>query len=223
MKDFKSDYSLVYPSFCRILNHLSLLHDDVRIMLVNKISDDFMLFRKRANKDKRAAYENRIRNTNFICEATKFRLINTGFIVSILETAIENYSSSDMYVIGAIVENIGRFLYLNPESHEEFHKLLEELETKILSEAKGSDIKQRKILNSIKFAQQGEKVRSHLQDQSSELIKFTRYLLSIIDKDNEVKIWDELLNLPWPFQGDELAFEIYNFLRFASEDQVFKT
>lgn len=74
--EYRYEYALMTPFFCRMIANLSKYFRDIGEALVSKLLDDFNHL-KENTKDSFKDKERRIRNMKFICELTKFRIFPT--------------------------------------------------------------------------------------------------------------------------------------------------
>jgi hypothetical protein len=123
---------------------------------MDKLKSDYDLFKKRDKPSKNVLQDNRIRNILYISEMVKFRVIDSWFILDVLEDCLATFTANDAKVIMFGLNNCGRFLYLFEYSqidHERYLKFLKDLEAKNYEQT--SDANFSSINSIIKYCKQG--------------------------------------------------------------------
>lgn len=205
MTDFKNDYHLVLPYFARVIANIASKYPDIRDMLKEKLSSDFYLFKKRDKNIGNMLWDNRIRNMTYIGEATKYRIISPNLVISCIKESILEFNLNDKKVIVTALENCGRFLYLLPESTEEFQRLVEEVVKRMNESLNSSNtIQNKQIQTAILYCKNGPYLRERLWKKTSRDVEYLIYLLEKMNLKNTERISEEIFCLDW--QKNEFTY-----------------
>ncbi len=67
--------------------------------------------------------DKKTRNFKYICEFTKFKIIDGEKTIVCIQNLIEDLKGHNIELLISVLENVGRFLYLSPNSANKYQPL----------------------------------------------------------------------------------------------------
>lgn len=220
--DYKIDYHLVAPFFCRILANISNFCNDMPDMIMEKIKIDFDKHKANPRRSEDVIFDARIRNIKFLTELTKFRVIKPNFTQNIFKQCIEEFKDNDIEIIINILEGCGRFLSKHDETSERFNYLIEKLQKK--RDAKMmSDALDLQLQSVIKYSQTIILKEEKAEDSNNRipiLIRYIDFLLDKLEADSHkmVSFSNEFLKLPLKSEGKIFITRVLHYVKFGRAD-----
>jgi regulator of nonsense transcripts 2 len=117
----KSNFA-VLRFFGRFIMNISELKKDFSVEISQALIADYNNLSK---EDVRNMDDERIKNIRFICEMIKFNAFPMQNIFDILKKLLEDFKGISIDLLCNLMENAGRYLYLNEQSHLKFSNFLE--------------------------------------------------------------------------------------------------
>jgi len=102
--------------------NISELKKDFSVEISQALIADYNNLSK---EDVRNMDDERIKNIRFICEMIKFNAFPMQNIFDILKKLLEDFKGISIDLLCNLMENAGRYLYLNEQSHLKFSNFLE--------------------------------------------------------------------------------------------------
>ena len=112
--EYRKEYQLVTPYLCRIGAVVGLVHRDLAEWLVEAVFGEYDRLRESINTNF-VMNDKRSRNLKYICEFTKFKIVDPERTLAVIQNLIEDLKGYNIELLIAALESVGRFLYLEPQ------------------------------------------------------------------------------------------------------------
>lgn len=121
MRSSKTNYAIL-RYYARFVSNISQLRKDIQAEICTSLMNDFNdLSREEVlNMD-----EERIKNIRFISEMIKFNLFPMQNVFEMLKKLLDDFKGISVDLLCNLMENAGRYLFLNEQSHLKFNSCLE--------------------------------------------------------------------------------------------------
>lgn len=126
LMEYRKKYQLVTPYLCRIAANLHQKWRDVAEHLSEQLFSDYEKLKEAAANDP-VVPDKKNRNLKYICELTKFGLIETDRMVGCIKDLIDHLTVGNIELLISSLESVGRFLYLGRTTGPKFVFLMTQL------------------------------------------------------------------------------------------------
>lgn len=113
--EYRKEYQLVTPFLCRIAAIVAQNYRDIQETVVDSLFADYEKLRENINTNF-VINDKRSRNLKYICEFTKFKLIDNEKAILCIQNLIDDLKGYNIELLISTLESIGRYLYLSPIS-----------------------------------------------------------------------------------------------------------
>ena len=124
---YRKEYQLVTPYLCRIAAVVGHGHKDLVDNVVEAVFAEYDKLRQTSTTNF-VVNDKRSRNLKYICEFTKFKIIEAERTLAVIQNLIEDLKGYNIELLISVLESVGRFLYLSPQNANRFTFLLSKLE-----------------------------------------------------------------------------------------------
>ncbi|OCH88273.1 transcription factor [Obba rivulosa] len=112
------------PHYSRFIAILNRYMPDIGSEIVAMLDEEFRYLQRKKNVVKELA-EVRSKNTAFISNLTKFRVVPPHVILHMFKVCLDDFSGTNVENIAHLLEGCGRFLLRSEDTHEPFSKMLD--------------------------------------------------------------------------------------------------
>jgi hypothetical protein len=128
--EYRKEYHLVTPYLCRVIAIINIHYKDIGDLVNETIFSEYEKIKDTAAtsfviNDKKSRF------LKYICEFTKFKVVDPEKTMNCIEHLIENLQGYNLELIVAVLENVGRFLHLSEASANRFTFLMNKYENVI--------------------------------------------------------------------------------------------
>lgn len=113
--EYRKEYQLVTPFLCRIAAIVATNFRDIQEGIVDSLFSDYERLRENINTNF-VINDKRSRNLKYICEFTKFKLVDNDKTIACLQNLIDDLKGYNIELLISSLESVGRFLYLSSVS-----------------------------------------------------------------------------------------------------------
>lgn len=121
LRSSKTNYAIL-RYFARFITNISLIKKEYQVEICQSLMSDF---NDLAREEVLKMDDERIKNIRFICEMIKLNLFPMQHVFEILKRLLDDFKGMSIDLLCNLMENAGRFLYLNPQSHLKFNSCLD--------------------------------------------------------------------------------------------------
>lgn len=121
LRSSKSNYAIL-RYYSRFVSNISQLRKDIQVEICTSLMNDF---NDLSREEVLNMNEERIKNIRFICEMIKFNLFPMQNVFEILKKLLDDFKGVSIDLLCNLMENAGRYLFLNEQSHLKFNSCLE--------------------------------------------------------------------------------------------------
>ncbi|EGR33548.1 mif4g domain protein, partial [Ichthyophthirius multifiliis] len=204
--EYRKEYNLMVPQLCRFVAVVSKYFKDLADFLVDKVIKDFNIYKEK-NRQDFSFRDKKIRYLKYLCELVKFKVVDLGKILDILKSLIDDFSTQQIDLVCAILDNCGRFLYKCNESRFRYCGLLDNLQWK-LQKANLPTNKLIQLENSINLSKPSKKRQIKAPKEETEEQKFINYLIFyVLNIQNFKQVTEVLSNMNWNEQLEQYCFK----------------
>lgn len=112
--EYRKEYQLVTPFLCRIAAAVSQNYKDVIEWLLEAVFSEYDKLRETTSTNF-VVNDKKSRNLKYICEFTKFKLIDPERTIAVIKNLIDDLKGYNIELLISALESVGRFLYLAPQ------------------------------------------------------------------------------------------------------------
>lgn len=121
LRSSKTNYAIL-RYYSRFVSNISQLRKDIQVEICTSLMNDF---NDLSREEVLNMNEERIKNIRFICEMIKFNLFPMQNVFEILKKLLDDFKGVSIDLLCNLMENAGRYLFLNEQSHLKFNSCLE--------------------------------------------------------------------------------------------------
>jgi regulator of nonsense transcripts 2 len=121
--EYRKEYHLVTPYLCRIVAIVNLHYKDIGETVNDIVFGEYEKVKDTVSTTF-VANDKKSRIMKYICEFTKFKVIEADKTLNCIETLIDNLNGFNISLIISVLENVGRFLHLSENSGNRFTFLM---------------------------------------------------------------------------------------------------
>ncbi|ELR24703.1 MIF4G domain containing protein [Acanthamoeba castellanii str. Neff] len=132
------------PYYARLVATLNQCMKDIGPALVAMLEEEFNYFMRKKDQ---MMIETKLKNIRFLGELVKFRVCPLHLIFNCLKECLDDFLHHNIEVACALLDQCGRFLYRNPETHVRAKNMLD-----IMMRLKGSKNLDNRLANNVENA-----------------------------------------------------------------------
>ena len=121
LRSSKTNFA-VLRYFARFICNISQIRKEYQVEICQSLMNDFNDLGK---EEVLNMNDERIKNIRFICEMIKFDLFPMQNVFEILKKLLDDFKGISIDLLCNLMENTGRYLYLNEQSHLKFTSCLD--------------------------------------------------------------------------------------------------
>jgi len=121
LRSSKTNYAIL-RYYSRFVANISQFRKELHAEICTALMNDF---NDLSREEVLNMNEERIKNIRFICEMIKFNLFPMQNVFEILKKLLDDFKGLSIDLLCNLMENSGRFLFLNEQSHLKFNSCLE--------------------------------------------------------------------------------------------------
>jgi regulator of nonsense transcripts 2 len=121
LRSSKTNYAIL-RYYARFILNISQIRKDFQLEICTALMNDFNDLSK---EEVLNMNEERIKNIRFICEMIKLNAFPMQNVFEILKKLLDDFKGVSIDLLCNLMENAGRYLFLNEQSHLKFNSCLE--------------------------------------------------------------------------------------------------
>ncbi|KAJ9131172.1 ARM repeat-containing protein [Pleurostoma richardsiae] len=194
LTDVPKGRSDLLPCWARLVATLGQYMPDIPKGLVDYLDAEFRSLQRRKEKD--FLGQVRLSNIRYLAELTKFGIVPEHVVFHCLKVSLDDFSRMNIEIICNLLENCGRYLLRNPETHPRMASFLETLQRKKSVQHIGQ-AERMLIENAVYYVDPPERPAIQ-QKERTPMELFIRKLVYVdLTKRNYSKILKQIRRLHW--------------------------
>jgi regulator of nonsense transcripts 2 len=182
------------PIYSRLVATLGQYMPDVPQGLITYLDDEFRSLQRR--KQKEFLGQVRMINIRYLAELTKFGVVPEHVIFHCLKVCLDDFSRTNIEIMGSLLENCGRYLLRNPETSPRMASFLETLGRKKTATHLGQQ--ERMIIeNAMYYVDPPERPAIQQKERTPMELYIRKLLYLDMNKRNYTKILKSIRKLHW--------------------------
>jgi regulator of nonsense transcripts 2 len=182
------------PLYSRLIATLGQYMPDIPQALISYLDDEFRSLQRR--KQKEFLGQVRMINIRYLAEMTKFGVVPEHIIFHCLKVCLDDFSRTNIEIMGSLLENCGRYLLRNPETCPRMVSFLETLTRKKTATHLGQQ--ERMIIeNAIYYVDPPERPAIQQKERTPMELYVRKLLYLDMNKRNYTKILKSIRKLHW--------------------------
>jgi len=121
LRSSKTNYAIL-RYYARFVSNISQFKKEYQSEICQSLMNDF---NDLSREEVLNMNEERIKNIRFICEMIKFNLFPMQNVFEILKKLLDDFKGVAIDLLCNLMENAGRFLFLNEQSHLKFNSCID--------------------------------------------------------------------------------------------------
>lgn len=182
------------PLYSRLVTTLGKCMPDIAHSLVSHLDEEFRSLQRRKQKDSLTGV--RTSNIRYLAELTKFGLVPEHVIFHCFKVSLEDFSRMNIEIICNLLENCGKYLLRNPDTHPRMKSFLETLNRKKSAQHLGQQ--ERMLIENALYSVDPPERAAIQQKERTPVELFVRKLIySDLNKRNVERIIKQVRKLHW--------------------------
>ncbi|KAL5614330.1 uncharacterized protein BROUX77_000167 [Berkeleyomyces rouxiae] len=194
LTDVPKGRSDLLPYWARLVATLGQYMADVPKGLVDYLDAEFRSLQRR--KEKEFLGQVRIANIRYLAELTKFGIVPEHVVFHCLKVSLDDFSRMNIDIMCNLLENCGRYLFLNPETSPRMISFLETLQRKKSVLHIGPD-ERMKIENAINLVNPPERSAIQQKERTPVELYIRKLIYTDMTRRNYNKILKQIRKLHW--------------------------
>ncbi|KAL3712637.1 mRNA decay protein [Talaromyces marneffei ATCC 18224] len=194
LQDIPKGRTDLLPLYSRLVATLGQHMPDIPQGLIAYLDEEFRSLQRR--KQKEFLGQVRMINIRYLAELTKFGVVPEHVIFHCLKVCLDDFSRTNIEIMGNLLENCGRYLLRNPETSPRMSSFLETVGRKKAATHLGQQ--ERMIIENAMYYVDPPERPAIQQKERSPMELFIRKLLYLdMNKRNYTKILKSIRKLHW--------------------------
>ena len=216
--------------FARLYNNISPIFRDLLNDLQNFLIDNFNEWKpkkiyenKEANINTGALFALCLKDVRFISEMVKFGAFPIKSVFDIIKDLLDDFKFKSIECLSQILDNCGRYIYLNKISQEKFGQILDTIKKMAHNNLMHDDRAFRLITNSISICKPQEKTLIKKVKKRSDEEEYLRFLMNncLNSDENSIKKVAALIRrFDWNKNENIIFKVILKYLLSSNEDKI---
>ncbi|KKF95464.1 Regulator of nonsense transcripts 2 [Ceratocystis platani] len=194
LTDVPKGRSDLLPYWARLVATLGQYMADVPKGLVDYLDAEFRSLQRR--KEKEFLGQVRLANIRYLAELTKFGIVPEHVVFHCLKVSLDDFSRMNIDIMCNLLENCGRYLFLNPETSPRMTSFLETLQRKKSVLHIGPD-ERMKIENAVNLVNPPERPAIQQKERTPVELYIRKLIYSDMTRRNYSKILRQIRKLHW--------------------------
>ncbi|QKX59764.1 uncharacterized protein TRUGW13939_06906 [Talaromyces rugulosus] len=197
MQDIPKGRTDLLPLYSRLVATLGQHMPDVPQGLITYLDEEFRSLQRR--KQKEFLGQVRMVNIRYLAELTKFGVVPEHVIFHCLKVCLDDFSRTNIEIMGNLLENCGRYLLRNPESSPRMASFLETLGRKKTATHLGQQ--ERMIIeNAMYYVDPPERPAIRQKERTPMELYIRKLIYLDMNKRNYTKVLKAIRKLHWEEQ-----------------------
>lgn len=209
VQDVPKGRSDLFPLYSRLVATLGQYMPDVTQGLISYLDEEFRSLQRR--KQKEFLGQVRSSNVRYLAELTKFGVVPEHVIFHCFKVSLDDFSRMNIEIIGNLLENCGRYLFRNPETHPRMASFLETLNRKKAAQHLAQQ--ERMVIENAVYYVDPPQRPAIQQKERTPMESYIRKLVYLdMTKRNYTKILKSIRKLHWEEQEVSYSCIISHFI-----------
>ncbi|KKA31125.1 hypothetical protein TD95_000607 [Thielaviopsis punctulata] len=194
LTDVPKGRSDLLPYWARLVATLGQYMPDVPKGLVDYLDSEFRSLQRR--KEKEFLGQVRLANIRYLAELTKFGIVPEHVVFHCLKVSLDDFSRMNIDIMCNLLENCGRYLFLNPETSPRMATFLETLQRKKSVLHIGPD-ERMKIENAMNLVNPPERPAIQQKERTPTELYIRKLIYTDMTRRNYSRILKQIRKLHW--------------------------
>ena len=219
--------------FARLFNNISVIYKDLLSELINFLNDNFNNYKPKkiydtennnnSNISTGTLFNLCLKDCRLISEMVKFGSFPIKNVFEIINDLLSDFKFKSIECLCQILDNCGRYIYLNKVSQEKFGQILDTIKKMAHNNLVHDDRAFKIITNSISICRPQEKLLIKKVKKRSIEEEYLRFLMNNIlnsEESNIKKVVSLIRRFNWEKNEDMIFRVIFKYLLTNNEDKI---